>query len=205
MNSNAVNVEGTADASAILDVSDAFWNEVSLRLRQFVQARVSESHTVEDLVQDIVLKAQTGIDGAPIRNFSAWLFEIARNRVIDHYRSAQHRKMSPLDADMVILEAEGDVLKDLSGCLRSMLSRLPESSREVLEQTDLGTLTQAELAQKLGLSLPGAKSRVQRARALLRAEMITCCMPESNSGNEIAEHNCDCGPPDYCEKKTGKC
>ena len=55
---------------------------------------------------------------------------------------------------------------------------LPPTHREILELTELDGLTQQEAATHLGLSLPGAKSRAQRARALLRARLMDSCAPE---------------------------
>ncbi len=82
---------------------------------------------------------------------------------------------------------------------------LPDASREALEQADLGELTQTELAKHLGLSLPGAKSRVQRAREQLRTALVSCCAQKTGSDGNVVSHGCDCQPPDYCSKKSGKC
>ncbi len=192
-------------ASKSSDPGDAFWIEISDRLRLFIRGRVEDSHTADDRVQEVILKAQLNLHSAPMHKLSAWMFQIARNVVIDHYRSRKHRRSAQLDDEAETEESESAVVSELSGCIRPMLARLPEASREALEQTDLGELTQTELAKHLGLSLPGVKSRVQRAREQLRTVLESCCAPTTGSDGTIVSHSCDCQPPDFCSKKSGKC
>ncbi len=192
-------------ASKSSDPGDAFWIEISDRLRLFIRGRVEDSHTADDLVQEVILKAQLNLHSAPMHKLPAWMFQIARNVVIDHYRSRKHRRSAQLDDEAETEESESAVVSELSGCIRPMLARLPEASREALEQTDLGELTQTELAKHLGLSLPGVKSRVQRAREQLRTVLESCCAPTTGSDGTIVSHGCDCQPPDFCSKKSGKC
>ena len=194
-----------ATASETPDLDDGFWNEIADRLRRFIRSRVEDSHTADDLVQDVILKAQLNLHSAPMHKLSAWMFQIAINVVIDHYRSRIHRRSALLDEETAVEETEPAMVTELSGCIRPMLARLPDAYREALEQTDLGELTQTELAKQLGLSLPGVKSRVQRAREQLRTVLVSCCAPKTGRDWSVIGHGCDCQPPDYCSKKSGKC
>lgn len=195
----------TVAVSETQDLNDSFWAEIAARLRLFIRSRVEDSHTADDLVQDVILKAQLNLHSAPMHKLSAWMFQIAKNVVIDHYRSSKHRRPAPWDDETAVEESETVIVSELSGCIRPMLARLPEASREALEQTDLGDLTQTELAKHLGLSLPGVKSRVQRAREQLRTVLESCCAPTTGSDGTIVSHGCGCEPPDYCGQKSGKC
>ncbi len=187
------------------DRSDDLWCEIAERLGRYIRSRVEDSHTADDLVQDVILKAQRNLNTAPMHKFSAWIFQIAKNVVIDHYRSREQRRTTPLDAETAKGESETVIVAELSGCIRPMLARLPDAYREALEQTDLGELTQTEFALQVGLSLPGAKSRVQRAREQLRSALVSCCAPKTDSDGSVIGHGCDCQPPEYCSKKSGKC
>lgn len=195
----------TVAVSETQDLNDSFWAEIAARLRLFVRSRVEDSHTADDLVQDVILKAQLNLHSAPMHKLSAWMFQIAKNVVIDHYRSSKHRRPTPWDDETAVEQSETAIVSELSGCIRPMLARLPEASREALEQTDLGDLTQTELAKHLGLSLPGVKSRVQRAREQLLTVLESCCAPTIGSDGTIVSHGCGCEPPDYCSQKSGKC
>ena len=56
-------------------------------------------------------------------------------------------------------------------CLGEMLLTLPEKYRQAIELTELQNLSQTHLAEKLNISHSGAKSRVQRARQMLKDKM----------------------------------
>lgn len=192
-------------ATEAVQLDEEFWSRIAERLRRFIRSRVEDAHVAEDLVQDVILKAQLHLQDAPMHKLSAWMFQIAKNTVIDHYRSRHHRRADLLDDQTAVQEDQPTVVAELSGCVRAMLGRLPVASREALEQTDLGELTQQELAERLGLSLPGVKSRVQRAREQLRTVLVSCCAPQIGQEGGVVDHGCNCQPPDYCSAKTGKC
>ena len=59
-----------------------------------------------------------------------------------------------------------------------MIEELPEKDREALKLTDIEGLTQRELADRLKISVSGAKSRVQRAREKLKEVLLECCHVE---------------------------
>jgi RNA polymerase sigma-70 factor (ECF subfamily) len=63
----------------------------------------------------------------------------------------------------------------LLASFRRMITELPEPYREAVQLTELEGLTQQELATRLGISLSGAKSRVQRGRAMLKDMLLECC------------------------------
>src|SRR4051794_1628472 len=75
-----------------------FWAEMVEPLRRFIRRRVRDEHVAADLAQDVLLKAHTGLATAPEDGrLAAWLFQIARNTVIDFYRSPRSRGHVPLD------------------------------------------------------------------------------------------------------------
>src|SRR5688500_3969510 len=72
------------DMEAVQDI----WAELGTRLRRFVASRVRDSHAAEDITQDVLLKVQTQVDAMPPEDkLPAWVFAIARNTIIDHYRA----------------------------------------------------------------------------------------------------------------------
>ena len=122
----------TTSISETQDLGDAFWTEIADRLQLFIRSRVEDSHTADDLVQDVILKAQLNLHSAPMHKLSAWMFQIAKNVIIDHYRSRSHRRSAQLNAETAIEESETVIVSELSGCIRPVLARLPEASREEL-------------------------------------------------------------------------
>jgi RNA polymerase sigma-70 factor (ECF subfamily) len=145
------------------------------RLRWFVRKRVSNPEEADDLVQEICLRAVSKID--TIRDdarVESWLYQIARNAVIDHYRRT--RPVGPLPDDLVASNGFAHFEEpELPACLPGLLAELTEPDREALRLTAIDGMKQRELAERLGISLSGAKSRVQRARGRLREMIADCC------------------------------
>jgi RNA polymerase sigma-70 factor, ECF subfamily len=77
------------------------------------------------------------------------------------------------------------------------MSLLPEADRKALKMTGLEGLSQKELAARLGLSVTGAKSRVQRARVRLKEAILDCChveMDRRGTPIDYARKRGECGP-----------
>ena len=65
-------------------VYEAFHTE----LRRFVLAKVSDPATVDDILQDVYLRIHTHIDSLrDCSRLQSWVYQIARNAIVDHYRS----------------------------------------------------------------------------------------------------------------------
>jgi RNA polymerase sigma-70 factor (ECF subfamily) len=69
-----------------------------------------------------------------------------------------------------------------------MIDRLPDPYRQALTLTELEGRTQRELADALGLSLSGAKSRVQRGREQLKELILACCHVEVDRRGGVVDY-----------------
>jgi RNA polymerase sigma-70 factor, ECF subfamily len=150
------------------------WRSRRADLRRFVSKRVSDQHGAEDIVQDVLVRAHESMHKlqSPDR-LSAWLARIAANRIIDHYRSRWAAEELP--EDLIAPQPEDDPVVTLAPCLPAMVERLPATHRDAVRLSELEEVPQREVARRLGISLSGAKSRVQRGRALLRQLVEACC------------------------------
>jgi RNA polymerase sigma-70 factor (ECF subfamily) len=154
---------------------EALWKEYHDALRRFIQKRIGDESAIDDLLQDIFVKVHSRIDTLKdSTRVRSWLYQITRNTIIDYYRS--HKRMEKLPEDLSMPEkADQKTMKELTGCVRPMIERLSEPYRKALILSELEGLTQKEVSQKLGISLPGTKSRVQRGREKLKDLMMECC------------------------------
>ena len=84
-------------------------------------------------------------------------------------------------------EGASDGRQELARCLAPLIRQLPEPYREALTLTDLGTLSQTEAARLVGLSVPGMKARVQRARVQVRNLLTSCCEVALDPGRQISD------------------
>jgi RNA polymerase sigma-70 factor (ECF subfamily) len=173
--------------------------ELHARLRAFVGRRINDPHTADDVAQEVLLRLHRNLGELRADDrLDAFAYRIARNAVIDHYRSRAgdkeaSRPPEDLAARIDARDPSGDESvtdngrRELARCLEPIVRRLPEPYREALALTDLGDLTQAEAAEQAGVSVPGMKSRVQRGRAQLREELTKCCHVALDSRQGISD------------------
>ena len=178
------------------DLGDELWRAYRAELLRFVLKRVRDEALAEDIVHEVLCRAyarqETLRDSRKLR---PWLYRIARNAIIDAYRSA--KPAEPLPEELPAAEAAGDESPEqgLARCLLPLLEGLPPLYRHAVALSELEGLTQREVASRLGLSLSGAKSRVQRGRKLLGETLLDCCRIELDRRGAVVEFECgrECG------------
>jgi RNA polymerase sigma-70 factor (ECF subfamily) len=175
--------------------TERVWEEFHPKLKQFVLRRIPDEQSGEDILQDVFLKIHARID--TLRNeekLQSWIYQIARNAIADYYR--EHKDTLELSEAPALLEepdADDDIVKELIPSIKAMVDSLPADYREALLLTEYQGLTQRELAEKLGLSLSGAKSRVQRAREKLKTMLLDCCHFEFDRRGKVIDYQPKCG------------
>ena len=155
---------------------ESVWQEYHDKLHRFILRRIDNPDDAEDILHDVFLRIFTKLDSLRDGNkLPSWLYRITRNAIIDHYRGKNPNQ--PLPASLPTLEeAPGDqVRKELSECMLPMIESLPEHYKQAVYLSEIAGLTQKEVAVKQGLSLSGAKTRIQRGRAMIKDLMSRCC------------------------------
>ena len=145
------------------------WTSLHQELFSFVFPRVKDKAVAEDIVQDVFIKAHTKSEQLrDARKVVGWIYQIARNSIADHFRS-QSRTVNPVNVDW---ESDTQEYNACVGeCLKILMATLPDKYRVPLELIELDGLSQYDLADRLNISYSGARSRVQRARKMLRDKM----------------------------------
>lgn len=172
------------------------WQEFGEQLKSFIAKRVSNEQNAADILQDVFLKIHANIERLNDETrLQAWIYQIARNTLIDHYR---RHKVTAAIADEVADPEDGSgnsaVLR-ISDSLKGMVQLLPKKYREAIWLTEFQGITQVALAKRLGISVSGAKSRVQRGRQLLKKMLLECCHFEFDRRGTIIDYHpisCDC-------------
>lgn len=160
------------------------WRTHEAELLNFMRHRLNNPSEAEDLLHDLFLKAWAqGDNFCSVLNARAWLFEVARNTLID--RGRRIRNEVTLPEDIPAIEPEFFAIDGLANCLPRVLSELSEEDREAIQRCDLEGMPQAVFAELKGLSLPGAKSRIQRARQRLRAQMSQACQVRLDEAGHV--------------------
>jgi RNA polymerase sigma-70 factor (ECF subfamily) len=175
---------------------EKIWNTYHSRLLAFIQKRINDKDAAEDILQDIFVRVHSRIDTLENRNkLESWLYQITRNAIIDFYRSRKPQEELPEWLEQPQISREETNRRELSSCLAPMIQRLPEKYRRAVQLSEIEGRTQKEIAEKENISLSGAKSRVQRGRALLKTMLHDCCKVEINAMNQIVDY----------DKKDGDC
>lgn len=160
------------------------WHRHEGELRTWLRGRMGNSHDAEDLLQDLFLKAmRQDKQFCEIGNARAWLFEVARNAIADRLRLKKEQVELP--EDLVHETDEPAAVDSLAACLPRALSELSEEDREAITLCDLEGLSQEDYARLKGLTLPGAKSRVQRARKRLREHLTGACQVRFDAAGKV--------------------
>ncbi len=160
------------------------WEEHKASLRGYVARRVPDRDAVDDILQEVFLKAHQNLHALKSRgSIAAWLFRIASNAIADHYRA--RKPWIQLPDELESPAPEPDLLGELAACLQPLIDDLPETYRAALVLSEIEGLPQAEVARRFGISLSGAKSRVQRGREKLRQRLHDCCVIETGQQGVI--------------------
>ena len=162
----------------------------------------------EDVAQEVFVKVSRSLDNfRGDSSLSTWIYRIATNAATDHLRKPSSRQAFPATGGPPDDEAPADdsealddgtpvldtllIRKDMNECIRGIVDSLPENYRTVVVLGEIEGLTNAEIAEVLGISLDTVKIRLHRARVRLKKELEAKCSFYHDTRNELA-----------CDRKT---
>ncbi len=167
---------------------EKIWEDYHMKLAAFIRSKVAED-AVDDILQDVFLKTLNNIDSLKDgEKIESWLFQITRNTIIDYYRSRRISEELPQWIEHPQLENEEIIRKELSLCLAPMINELPDKYHNAIQLSEIENKTQKVVAEHEGISVSGAKSRVQRGRGLLKVMLHDCCQFELNKDNQVVSY-----------------
>ena len=161
---------------------------------RFLERRVGNRDTAEDLLQDAFGRAVEHLDDLQENeSIVAWFYRVLRNAVIDHYRrsDAAHRATEAFARDFEEAVPPHEVHDAICACISDLARTLKPEYAEALRQIDVEGVPVKEFAQQAGISASNAGVRVFRAREALRKQVVASC-------GTCAEHgcaDCRCGRP----------
>jgi RNA polymerase sigma-70 factor, ECF subfamily len=177
---------------------EVIWETLASRLRSFIRGRVRDHAAAEDILQDVFVKIHRNLPAlSSSEQIEGWVWRITRNAVIDYFRRLRpHDAFSEHLGQAIESPATGP---DVSGCVRRLIKEMSPPYRDALLLTEWQSLTQEQMAKRLGLSASGAKSRVQRARQQLRKLLVECCRFELDRRGNVLEIHPRAKPNRACE------
>lgn len=148
---------------------------------RYVLRHCGNAGTTDELFQDVWMSVvRTRASYAPTASFGTWLYRIAHNRIVDHWRSTGraewvstdgddetdilHSIAAPRTDEPAVRAEAGDLRERLFAALRA----LPPAQRDVFLLQQEGGLALAEIAALTGAGIETVKSRLRYASARLR-------------------------------------
>lgn len=157
------------------DAFTFFYDKYVASVYRFVYIKVSDRQLAEDITQDIFLKTwQHIVDKKNVRSFRAFIFRIARNTVVDHYRSSNKQEL-PLDYVDGIEESEQNpsISTDKSidtELLLKEIKKLKSEYQEVLFLRYVEDMDISEIAEVLDKDKNNIRVTIHRALSKLKSQ-----------------------------------
>lgn len=166
------------------DIS-SLWLEYKNGLKYYIFKKVKNEEIANDLSHEVLMKVYNSCcSSVNIKNVRSWMFQIAHNTTIDYLkRKNKFTDNVPENYD----NDDYDVYQEANEIIKPLMQLLPEKYAIPLQLSEIEELKQKEVAQKLNLSLTATKSRIQRARNLLKEKIIECGnLEKDEKGNLIS-------------------
>lgn len=175
-----------------LDVS-SLWSDYKNGLLFYILKKVKDKDIANDLSHEVLMKIYNSCcSNNEIKNVRSWMFQIAHNTTIDYLK--KENKYTN-EVPEIFEKDENNSYKEVEELLRPLIELLPEKYSVPLQLSDIEEIKQIEVSKKINLSLTATKSRIQRARKLLKEKIIECCNLElDEKGNLLSleiKQNCE--------------
>ena len=154
------------------------FSDTSERLLKFIRSRVSSFEDAEDILQDVYYKfiqADNMVKLDPIENTVAWLYKVARNRIIDFRKKKKEESLSTYyneEEDEYVFEEIADLYEEEPEEIHAAIAELPKEQREVFEMTELLDFSVKEVSEMTNTPLNTVLSRKHYAVKALRKKLL---------------------------------
>jgi RNA polymerase sigma-70 factor (ECF subfamily) len=155
------------------------YDEYFDKIYRYVALKIGDKTEAEDMTQQVFLKALQSISsfkwkGVP---FSAWLYRIAHNQVVDYLRKKKRRPATLMDESLVSSDSENNpqLMAERNIDTERLLvatQRLTDAQREVISLRFTSELSTAQVAEIMGKSQGAIKALQHSAIVALRKELL---------------------------------
>jgi len=149
------------------------YEEYFSKIYRYVVLKIGNEMEAEDVTQQVFLKALQSISSFKWkgRPFSAWLFRIAHNQVVDYLRKKTRRATSPLDESRIAAKGGPEQIVEQKLNIEQLLlatGQLTKAQQEVISLRFAGELSIAQVARVMGKSQGAVKALQHSAIVTLR-------------------------------------
>lgn len=156
--------------------TEIIWNKFNAPLRAFINGKVQDNQLTEDILQETFIRIHSKIDSLKDETkIQSWVYQIANNLVMDHFRKSQKFSTEEIKNEDVIEIGIEDAMSEALADMIKFMDELPAEYCDSLCKTELGTMSMAEYAEYAGISYTAAKTRIFRAKHMLKDMLMKCC------------------------------
>ena len=167
----------TQELRTAQEIFTGLYDEFMPKVYRYVFSRINNRETAEDLTSTVFEKALVNFRrySSDQAAFSTWIFSIARNTIIDYYRTSSKRRSLPLDEAFEVSVDEVSPQEDMENkaekeCLMKSLAKLSSWDQEIIRLKFTAELSNRQIAKMLGLSESNVGVRLFRAIKRLRED-----------------------------------
>lgn len=166
------------------DVS-SLWSDYKNGLKFYILKKVKDKDIANNLSHEVLMKIYNSCcSNNEIKNVRSWMFQIAHNTTIDYLK--KENKFTN-EIPEIFEKDENNSYMEVEELIKPLIELLPEKYAVPLQLSDIEEIKQIEVSIKINLSLTATKSRIQRARKLLKEKIIECCNLElDEKGNLLS-------------------
>jgi len=178
------------------------WIKFSHPVKDFIRNQTHKADVTDDILQEVFIKIHQNLHLLrDEERVAGWVFQIARNTVLNYFRTQkknlENQRFHQRETEGESYFKENDLNEMVGNWLEKFKKDLAPKYQEALQLVDIEGITQVELANRLGISVSGAKSRVQRGREQLKQKLVDCCPVKTDQYGNILEiqsknGNCTC-------------
>jgi RNA polymerase sigma-70 factor, ECF subfamily len=155
---------------------ESLWRLFSAKIRTFILSKVKDEALADDLLQEVFIRVHTRIDTLKDADkVQGWIYQIARNLVYDYFKKQKKEIPLPDHTEMLVEETADEVMNEALQDMAKMMDNMPPEFCEALCLSDLGGMSLQAYADQAGISYTLAKTRVFRARRMLKDMLMKCC------------------------------
>lgn len=167
---------------------NTIWIDLNEELYKFILGKIKDEQASKDIHQEVFLKIQTKIHQLKHSSkLTSWVYQITRNTIIDYFKKVSNKNMSINDIDIPETEVDSFDYSNLTNCINQKIESLSSQHKEAIILTSFKNYSQKELAEHLKISYSGTKSRVQKAREILKKDILDCPNVEADSTGKLLD------------------
>ncbi len=170
------------------DKINTIWIDLNEELYLFILKKTKNEQIAKDLHHEVFIKIQTKIHQLKHSSkLTSWVYQITRNTIIDYFRNLNKKEYTSINFDIPEKDNENFEYSKLTNCINQKIETLSTEHKEAIILTSFKNYSQKELAIHLQISYSGTKSRIQKAKAILKKNILNCPNIETDNSGKIID------------------